>query len=561
MSCTRLLRLRVNERLEAAVEEIFGLVEKTIEEYEEGAVRSKREILQLKEQIEQLTVLKPEVILNKADNQPVFEGLPPSLQQYGIMVEEVPVLDEAKIQQPPLVKEEPVDVCISKGTEVVNNAAIKREMNRLKQLIKPLAILKAAETPFRADTEEIFPSQQPDCLNNVEEIKTQIKEEPVERCISPDMEADTSNEDEVGHPDSEPDTNYELLPPSIDVEWNAIDGSLSARQSRSAALEQPGRDDKSCRFCGNHFRKDSFLIKHVAMSHKGHRAFKCLQCNKEFEQRYRMVIHTRIHTGEKPFSCDYCDKTFAQNSGRNVHMKHHTGEKPSDHSKYGKMQNECKIKPEKRNVDEFLKCFECNKEFRHKQQLVRHMRTHTGEKTFSCDFCGKAFSQDCNRISHMRQHTGEKPYFCKNCGKFFSRNRHINCCTATPQLRNRDEVPKRGKAFKCFVCNQAFKRKHLLIQHARVHTGEKPFACDFCGKRFTRSATCIIHMREHAGEKPYPCEKCGNGFTSGSSRVRHAKCCTGTQDNNSTNNLAAQLVEHFTQKLQVQQLKEEKTSE
>ncbi|KAM6922827.1 uncharacterized protein PEZ65_011119 [Lycodopsis pacificus] len=287
MSGTRLLRLRVNERLEAAVEEIFGLVEKTIEEYEEGAVRSKREILQLKQQIEQLTVLKPELMLNRADNQPVFEGLPPSLQQYGIMVVEVPVLEEAKIQEPPLVKEEPVDVCIPKGTEVVNNAAIKREMNRLKQLIEPLAILKAAETPFRADTEENFPSQQPDCLT-LEEIKTQIKEEPVERCISPDMEADASNEDEVGHPDSEPDTNYELLPPSIDVEWNGIDDSLSARQSRSAALEQPGREDKSCRFCGKHFRKDSFLIKHVAMSHKGHKAFKCLQCNKEFERRLRV---------------------------------------------------------------------------------------------------------------------------------------------------------------------------------------------------------------------------------------------------------------------------------
>lgn len=66
MSETQLLRLRVNERLAAAVEEIFGLVENTIMEYKEEAVRSKKEIIQLKQQIEQLTVLKPEVLLNRS---------------------------------------------------------------------------------------------------------------------------------------------------------------------------------------------------------------------------------------------------------------------------------------------------------------------------------------------------------------------------------------------------------------------------------------------------------------------------------------------------------------
>ena len=66
MSGTQLLRLLVNERLTAAAEEIFGLVEKTIAEYEDEAVRSKREIIQLRQHIEQLTVLKPEVTLFRA---------------------------------------------------------------------------------------------------------------------------------------------------------------------------------------------------------------------------------------------------------------------------------------------------------------------------------------------------------------------------------------------------------------------------------------------------------------------------------------------------------------
>nr|XP_046258143.1 uncharacterized protein LOC124066089 isoform X2 [Scatophagus argus] len=66
MAGTQLLRLLVRERLAAAAEEIFGLVEKTIAEYQEEAVRSKTEVIQLKRQLEQLTVLKPEVIISRA---------------------------------------------------------------------------------------------------------------------------------------------------------------------------------------------------------------------------------------------------------------------------------------------------------------------------------------------------------------------------------------------------------------------------------------------------------------------------------------------------------------
>ncbi|XP_040025787.1 uncharacterized protein LOC120814783 [Gasterosteus aculeatus] len=325
MSETQLLRLRVNERLAAAVEEIFGLVENTIMEYKEEAVRSKKEIIQLKQQIEQLTVLKPEVLLNRSDTSPVSEELPPSLQQRFIKREEILLLEETEIQNP-----------------------------------------------------------------------AQIKEEEVELCISPDMDADTSDEDEVRNPNSDPNSELFMAPTaetssvneSVDEEWNERDGSSSSRQGRSVevfvGLEQPPRGDKSCRFCGKHFRKDSFLIRHVAKSHKGHKAFKCLECKKEFEQRYHIIQHIRIHTGEKPFRCDYCDKTFAQNSSRIVHMRVHTGEKP-------------------------YFCNKCGKSF----AISSHLRFCKGtEKKSSRDFrcltCGRYFQSDSNLKVHMEIHESWK---------------------------------------------------------------------------------------------------------------------------------------------------------
>ncbi|XP_028248934.1 zinc finger E-box-binding homeobox 2a isoform X2 [Parambassis ranga] len=121
---------------------------------------------------------------------------------------------------------------------------------------------------------------------------------------------------------------------------------------------------------------------------------------------------------------------------------------------------------------QLLTCPYCDRGYKRLTSLKEHIkyRHEKNEESFTCSLCPDSFSHRTQLERHMTSHKPSQDQ---------------------PLLLNEGAG---NRKFKCNECGKAFKYKHHLKEHLRIHSGEKPYECSNCKKRFSHSGSYSSHI-------------------------------------------------------------------
>ncbi|XP_055521031.1 zinc finger E-box-binding homeobox 1-like isoform X3 [Leucoraja erinacea] len=121
---------------------------------------------------------------------------------------------------------------------------------------------------------------------------------------------------------------------------------------------------------------------------------------------------------------------------------------------------------------QLLTCPYCDRGYKRLTSLKDHIkyRHEKNDDNFSCSLCRYTFAYRTQLDRHMASHKSGRD------------QRHVVTQTSG------------NRKFKCTECGKAFKYKHHLKEHLRIHSGEKPYECSNCKKRFSHSGSYSSHI-------------------------------------------------------------------
>ncbi|KAM6903617.1 uncharacterized protein PEZ65_018422 isoform 4-T5 [Lycodopsis pacificus] len=519
MSKVQMLRCLVNQRLTAAAEEIFGVFERTIAEYEEQLSRSQEQNERQRKLLD--AVFIPQLQLHRADVQQLLvvkEEIPPEQQEWSSSLDQ-------EDPEPPHIKEEqedPEPPHIKEDQEDPEPPHIKEDQ-------------EDPEPPhIKEDQEELWTSQEGEQLQGLEEadikftftpVKSEDDEEEAQSSQlhqrqTEQMETEADGEDCGGpepdrNSDPEPGTDVETEPcsepdDSVDVEFwkdtrkhqsgftyqrnkkvSVNDGFNSSKKpfscSDDEAETEPKTDDgvegDRPQSGPKHLNSEEVSVRDPGCN-TDMKPFSSSECHERSEDSLTLLTHKNPPMGEKPLGCLFCGKGFATAGHLSRHTSVHTGEKPLG----------CIVCQERFALESQLVGHKCVGEssrlqdddasvggsrsgggLNPKHQLQVPVRLHTGLKPFGCSVCGRTFAERESLSSHMTCHSGEKP-------------------------------------FRCSVCNTGCSDGESLVQHMRIHARQTQFSCTVCGKEFAWRRHLEKHLEVHSREKVYSCRYCEQRF-------------------------------------------------
>ena len=108
----------------------------------------------------------------------------------------------------------------------------------------------------------------------------------------------------------------------------------------------------------------------------------------------------------------------------------------------------------------------------------------------------------CRSPAAIKHEAAASSTAVRPCGRTFTCVQDAVVHLAVEHVGGPEQTDHTCRWLGCGRHGRPFKAKYKLINHIRVHTGERPFQCPFpgCGKVFARSENLKIHKRTHTGQ-------------------------------------------------------------
>ncbi|CAF4913224.1 unnamed protein product [Pieris macdunnoughi] len=327
---------------------------------------------------------------------------------------------------------------------------------------------------------------------------------------------------------------------------------------RQATLQNPKfmRHAHKCHQCALGFNHACKLEEHMKKHQPCEGSVECDSCHIQCKDKQALASHRRRHRVR--WRCVVCGGCWSRASVAADHVhRHHAGPTPTHtcnmcghrDTTLGKLRNHIKKAHSGQH-----KCELCDKVFRDKTSLRKHLFIHSGVKEYSCSECGKQFlfkkAMEIHLVTHQspaymycyqcdmtfknqmsyNQHMkynlkhidpDKLKYACKLCDKKFVKAKRLEEHNMAVHLKiTHIQCPVTGCTFAC--SSRAVLRSHRRAIHAQ-HVTSRNHVCDMCGKAYTTKKSLEGHLRMHSGERPFRCTKCPAAFGYESALYNHNK--------------------------------------